>query len=86
VKKVIRISDYVDANRVELLAQAEKSELGHTLMEACRRRSARVVSELRKTPKINPEKIEDDIRYKFGQADEVEFILDLMTECQRQLT
>lgn len=86
MKRFIRVSDYVDKGREEMLAQAGKSELGQVIMNACERRSAKVVADMRKNPKIGCEKIEEDIRYRLGQSDEVEFILDLMTECQREIT
>ncbi len=86
MKKGITVSDYVAEQHIELLAMSEKSELGRALIEACRRRSAKVVADMRAMPKIGPEKIQEDIRYKLGQADEVEFLLDLVKECQREIT
>jgi hypothetical protein len=86
VKKSIRVSDYVDTSRIELIAQCEKSELGYALLEAARRRSARIVAETRLKPRINCEVIEEDIRYKLGQADEADFLQALVIECQREVT
>jgi len=85
MKKGIRVSDYVDTSRIELIAQCEKSELGYALLEASRKRTARIVAETRLKPKINCESIEEDIRYKLGQADEADFLQALVIECQREI-
>lgn len=82
----MNLADYVDEEHIEMLALAEKTDLGRAIIEACKRRSARVVAELRRNPKISPENIRDGISFKLGQSEEVEFIPELIKECQRDLT
>ncbi len=82
----ILVSDYVPEQYLEMVATCEKSDLGRILLTACRRRADRILNDVRKNPKMSPEKIPEGIRYKLGQADEVEFVSELVKECQRELT
>ena len=83
---IVNPKDYVEESHMELLALCEQTDLGRAILEACRRRAADTVAKMRRNPKIGAEVIREDIRYQLGQADEVEFVPELVKECQRQLT
>jgi hypothetical protein len=82
----MRAADYArdESDRMELARMAETG-LGQAIERVLRQRAGEEIRGVRSAPRIDAEDIRQDVRYRFGFADGVEWLLKLRDMAAREV-
>ena len=81
----MRVRDYLpEMSDLLAVASADQTVVGRSLEQAVEKKLGEVLVDLRANPKIGSERVEHDVRYKFGFMDGAEWILTLVKEARAE--
>lgn len=68
------------------LARAPDTAVGRIYKRLIEERVGEVLGELRRRPKVNSTDVHDDVRYKFGLMDGLEYVLKLSEQALEEIS